>query len=135
MNLEWRKFDDFLQLYNEVCNQPRLFYIIGESHHCYIGSVGGRNGEGGLAVRYQKQYVDRSKAIFGSNSPHNQPAFASVVTDPTIKVEDIEPIERQIQEKFIVIHGKENALFKARGNLPNYSLSHTGNPPGFLIEK
>lgn len=132
MNLIWRKFDNFFQLYEKLLNEPRLFYVIGESRHCYIGSVGGRRGEGGLAVRYQQQYVDRAKAIFGSESPINQPAFASIVTDQQITVDDIEPIERQIQEVFLQSYGRENALFTPRGKVQNYELIHEGDMPQFL---
>lgn len=133
MNLEWRRFADFFQLYDVLSEEPRLFYIIGETHHCYIGSVGGREGQGGLAVRYQQQYVDRAKAIFGNDNPDDQPAFASIVTDPQITIPDIEPIERQIQEVFLTAHGPEDALFTPRGPVPRYELIHTGDRPAFLL--
>ncbi|HED39446.1 MAG TPA: hypothetical protein ENJ13_03345 [Chromatiales bacterium] len=133
MNLQWQRFADFFQLYEALGNVPRLFYIIGETHHCYIGSVGGREGQGGLAVRYQQQYVDRAIAIFGNDTPNEQPAFASVVTDPQITIPDIEPIERQIQEVFLTTQGRENALFTPRGQVPNYELIHTGDRPAFLL--
>lgn len=132
LNLVWTGFQDFFDLYNQLKKEPRLFYVIGESHHCYIGSVGGRGGMKGLAQRYQKQYVDRSIAIFGSSTPVGQPAFASVVTDPRIQVSDIEPIERQIQDVFIAKHGISNALFTPRGRASSHKIIHTGNVPSFL---
>lgn len=133
MNLIWRKFDNFFQLYEKLLNEPRLFYVIGESHHCYIGSVGGRGGEGGLASRYLQQYVDRAKSIFGLERPNSQPAFASIVIDQQIRVEDIEAIERQIQEVFLRACGRENASFTPRGKVPNYELIHEGVAPKFLL--
>ena len=132
LNLVWTKFKDFFDLYNQLKNEPRLFYVIGENHHCYIGSVGGRGGMKGLAQRYQKQYVDRSMAIFGSSAPLGQPAFASVVIDPRIQVSDIEPIERQIQDVFIAKHGISNALFSPRGRASSHNIIHSGNAPSFL---
>jgi hypothetical protein len=132
MNLNWQKFENFFALYELLKDESRMFYIIGETHHCYIGSVGGRKGVNGLSQRYQKQYVDRSKAIFGSSIPSNQPAFASIVTDERITINDIEPIERQLQDVFIGLHGKENALFTPRGKASNYQLTHSGDAPSFL---
>ena len=132
MNLQWQRFNNFFELYEQLKDEPRMFYVIGEVHHCYIGSVGGRGGENGLAQRYQKQYVDRAMAIFGSSTPVNQPAFASIVSDPRITVEDIEPIERQLQNVFIESVGRDNALFTPRGQASDFHLVHSGEIPGFL---
>ena len=133
MNLNWERFDNFFKLYDLLKNEPKLFYIIGESHHCYIGSVGGRGGKNGLAQRYQKQYVDRSIAIFGSNTPLNQPAFASIITDPRLRVQDIEPIERLLQDRFISLHGRKNALFTPRGIVSSHRIVNDGDVPSFLV--
>lgn len=132
MNLIWQKYDDFFRLYDQMKDVPRMFYVIGEKHHCYVGSVGGRGGTKGLRLRYQKQYVDRAMAIFGSSTPENQPAFAAIADDPRMMVSDMEPIERQIQETFIGRFGRENALFSANGEPSNFQLAHSGDIPLFL---
>lgn len=135
MRLNWQRFDNFFILYDLLKNKPRMFYVIGETHHCYIGSVGGRGGNRGLAQRYEKQYIERTKAIFGASAPSNQPAFASIIEDPEISQDDIEPIERQLQNTFISVHGSNNALFTPRGQASDFQLIHTGDVPSFLADK
>ena len=132
MNLKWEKFEDFFCLYESLKDKPKLIYVIGETHHCYIGSVGGRGGENGLAQRYQQQYIDRAKAIFGSSKPKSQPAFAAVFPEGSVSISDIEPIERKIQDIFVSVHGTNNAQFSPRGVAFAQELSHSGNMPSFL---
>jgi len=106
--------------------------VIGETQHCYIGSVGGRGGEGGLRVRYEKQYVNRAKAIFGMDRPQGQPAFAAIFNDDEVAVDQIEPLERQIQQLFLNDVGPDAALFTPPGQAPHFDLIHEGNMPAFL---
>ena len=134
MRLNWQHFDNFFSLYDLLKNRPRMFYVIGETHHCYIGSVGGCGGNRGLAQRYEKQYIERTKAIFGSNATSDQPAFASIIDDQEISQVDIVPIERQLQNIFIGVHGINNALFTPRGLAANFQLTHTGDVPSFLAD-
>ena len=135
MNLHWQKFDDFFALYEALKREPKLIYVIGETHHCYIGSVGGRGGENGLAQRYHPQYVNRSKAIFGSDKPESQPAFATVLSRLEVETAEIEPLEREIQAVFIEEHGKDSALFSPRGVSYSGEIIHSGTPPSFLYIK
>lgn len=135
MKLNWKRYNNFFELYDELYKVPQLIYVIGETHHCYIGSVGGRTGQNGLSMRYQKQYIDRSKSIFGTDLPTNQPAFAAIINDQKIDKDDIEPIEWQLQELFLTYSGASNALFTRKGEAGTFNISHLGEPPSFLNSK
>lgn len=132
IHLTWMRFENFFDLYADVADIPRLIYAIGEAHHCYIGSAGGHHGENGLRVRYEQQYVDRAKSIFGMDTPQGQPAFAAVLDDDEVAVEDIVPLERQVQQIFIDNVGIENAEFSPRGQVGNFDLVHDRNMPAFI---
>ncbi len=132
IHLVWCRFADFFQFYEELSKVPCLIYVIGEEHHCYIGSVGGRGGKGGLGVRYEPQYINRAKAIFGQDKPAHQPAFAAITCDTGIPVDKIEHIERQVQESFLNAVGPQSALFTTRGKPPGIAIVHEGDTPGFL---
>ena len=132
IHLVWMRFENFFDLYAQVAGIPRLIYVIGEAHHCYIGSVGGQFGERGLRVRYERQYIDRAKSIFGMDAPQGQPAFAAVLDDDEVAVEQIEPLEHQVQQIFIDNVGIENADFTPRGQIGDFNLVHDGDMPAFL---
>jgi len=131
--LNWRRFENFFALYDELKDDPILIYVIGETHHCYIGCVGCIDGKKGLASRYAKQYINRSLAIFGLDASHGQPSFAGsfvIPSNPTPQL--VERIEKNIQTTFVNRHGEANALFTIKGTVETASIQHQGNPPPFL---
>jgi hypothetical protein len=134
--LNWHRYDNFFDLYDCHSADPVLIYVIGESHHCYIGSVGSKGGTGGLAVRYESQYINRARAIFGRDFPENQPAFAAVFKEPPNPNEnDIENAERIVQRVFLERVGQLHALFKLRADIPEFKIAHEGDKPSFLCER
>ena len=132
--IEWIRYTDFFDLYDALGREPKLVYVIGETHHCYIGSVGSRHGTGGLAVRYEKQYLDRARAIFGMDKPQHQPAYAGQFVSPIRPDSElVEAIERNIQSLFLKSVGQAAALFKPRGMLKALHWSNQGEIPRFLL--
>mgnify|MGYP001075224487 CR=1 FL=1 len=132
--VNWLKYPNFFDLYEKEKAKPKIVYVIGESHHCYVGSVGSKGGRGGLAIRYEWQYVERSCAIFGQSKPQNQPAFAGSFIDDT-KVDEcqIEAAEANVQEAFLKRHGKEAAIFHQKPkSYPDIKVTHQGDAPAFL---
>jgi len=135
--LQWTRYPNFFDLYAKHKNDPKLMYIIGENHHCYIGSVGSKGGTDGLAQRYQKQYIDRARAIFGADKPQNQPAYAGHFlspSDPTPEL--IKHAEESIQNLFLNKVGKSAALFTFRGAAGQVSIKSQGQDlPPFLAQE
>ena len=133
MPMKWERFENFFALYEKLKKVPKLIYVIGEMHHVYIGSVGCKEGENGLASRYQKQYVERSKAIFGSDTPQNQPAFAGTFIDSNgITCENVGDVEKLIQWAFLERGDRKQALFKRPSERPNIDVKYFGDIPSFL---
>ena len=133
VTLSWNRFDNFFALYDELKTVRTLIYVIGEAHHCYIGCVGCKNGIGGLGVRYQKQYLDRARAIFGLDASKGQPSYAGLIETPrNPSPELVERIERNIQNSFLLKHGKNNCLFEIQGTVETISILHRGSRPPFL---
>lgn len=130
--LFWYRFAHFFQLYEVLGEVPHLIYVIGEYHHCYIGSVGGQGGEGGLRVRYEPQYVNRAKAIFGQDFPIDQPAFAAITDETEIPTDQIVELERQVQQSFLEVVGEDGALFTGHREPPCITMEHEGDAPDFL---
>lgn len=132
--VNWRKYADFFELYEHEKASAKLVYVIGETHHCYVGSVGSQGGTGGLAVRYEWQYVNRSRAIFGESFPQNQPAFAGSFPDDTeLGKDQIEGAEADVQKAFLAQYGARQAMFdptKIRST--GIRVIHQGNAPAFL---
>jgi len=134
--VNWERFENFFTLYEKLKSVQKLIYVIGETHHVYVGSVGCKGGEGGLAVRYQPQYVERSKAIFGSDSPQEQPAFAGTFTDSNgVTCENVEDVEKLIQWAFLERGDRKQALFKRPNRRPNIKVEYCGDVPSFLRDK
>lgn len=135
VRIRWTRYEHFFELYNRHKNEPKLIYIIGENHHCYIGSVGSKGGQDGLAQRYQKQYIDRAKAIFGSDAPDNQPAYVGHFINPiNPDPELIIAVEKTIQYEFINKVGRNKALFTTRGYAGHIGVESEGDHiPPFLI--
>lgn len=130
IRLNWKRYENFFDLWAERLDEAKLMYIIGETDHCYIGNVGGKGGMNGLGQRYQKSYVQRARAIYGEKAPRSQPAFAASLEH--LSPPEIIPLERQLQEIFIEKIGRSKALFTPRGEVPNYKLVHSGDVPSFL---
>jgi hypothetical protein len=135
--LQWTRYSSFFDLYAKHKNEPKLIYIIGESHHCYIGSVGSKGGTDGLAQRYQKQYIDRARAIFGADKPQNQPAYVGHFLSPDDPAPElIESVEKTIQNLFLNKFGKSAALFTPRGAAGQVSIKSEGQDlPPFLPQE
>jgi len=134
IEMNWKRFENFFALYEELQKVPKLIYVIGELHHVYIGSVGCKGGAGGLAVRYEKQYVERSKAIFGSDNPYDQPAFAGTFVDSKgMTCENVGDIEDLVQWTFLQGKSRDQALFSKRpSRRPNIGVRYCGDVPSFL---
>ena len=130
MLLRWYKYASFFELWQTHEWDLHLIYIIGERHHCYVGSIGSKDG-GGLHTRYQKQYIDRAKAIFGASEPKRQPAFAARIPKG-IPCQKIKDIEATVQHALIRVHGNDAALFRPIKKFTPVPLHHKGNPPAFL---
>jgi hypothetical protein len=127
--VNWERFENFFALYEKLQSVQKLIYVIGETHHVYIGSVGCKEGKRGLAARYEKQYVERSKAIFGSDSPRNQPAFAGTFIDSNgVTCENVGDVEKLIQWTFLQGPNRDQALFKR----PSIEVKYSGDVPSFL---
>ncbi len=135
VTIQWTRYPDFFDLYAKHKDEPKLIYIIGEHHHCYIGSVGSRGGTEGLAQRYQKPYIERARAIFGADKPQNQPAYVGHFLDPSDPAPDlVERVERTIQDLFIRRVGRSAALFTIRGTTTRITIRNIGQDlPSFLI--
>ncbi len=131
--INWRRHSDFFKLWSAHGTEPKLVYVIGETHECYIGSVGSRGGKGGLQTRYEKQYLDRACAIFGQRVPRDQPAFAGLFVDPDqVDQRLIIAAEAQVQNAFITRHGKPAALFDPEHPVGGVEVKHQGEVPAFL---
>jgi hypothetical protein len=131
--IKWQKYPTFFELYDAQKTQPVLIYVIGDTHHCYIGCVGCKKGTQGLAMRYAKQYVDRSVAIFGLDPNQGQVAYAGLIeTPPEPLPAFVELLEKNIQTSFISCHGQPNALFLIKGQVQHLAITHTGSVPAFL---
>ena len=132
--VNWQRFENFFALYEKRKSIQKLIYVIGETHHVYIGSVGCKGGEGGLAVRYQSQYVERSKAIFGSDNPQDQPAFAGTFVDSNgLTGKNVEDVEDLVQWTFLHGNNRDQALFSKRpSGRPNVDVEYRGDVPSFL---
>jgi len=134
LTIEWVQFDNFFSLWRSHRNSTRLLYVIGDDHHCYIGSIGSRDGKLGLGMRYQWQYVSRARAIFGLDESSGQVAFAGVLRKNNGEVVglDILAAEAGIQSDFMSVHGPDRALFDPEDLVPGYAFLHSGSPPKFL---
>ncbi|OFW28251.1 MAG: hypothetical protein A3J28_09805 [Acidobacteria bacterium RIFCSPLOWO2_12_FULL_60_22] len=131
--IEWKRYRDFFNLWTSRGSEPQLIHVIGECHHCYVGSVGSKGGSGGLRVRYEKQYLDRARAIFGRQAPDDQPAFAGIFQSGTyLDGRHIRAAEAQVQQAFVARFGATAALFKPEQVSDDIEFRHVGEVPDFL---
>ena len=132
--IEWKRYRDFFDLWTSRGSEPQLIYVIGECRYCYVGSVGSKGGSGGLRVRYEKQYLERARAIFGRQAPDNQPAFAGNF-ESGVHLDErlIRAVEAQVQQAFVARFGGTAALFKPGQVSGDIEFRHVGEVPVFLI--
>lgn len=133
VTLAWRRYETFFDLWRARREDTQLIYVIGPDHHCYIGSIGSRGGKQGLGTRYQWQYVQRARAIFGLDENAGRPAFAaafSVDTAPT--GDDILAAEAYVQNQFIVNVGPDHALFEPEDIVEGFVFVNSGDVPPFI---
>lgn len=134
LSIEWNRFDNFFSLWRIHRNSTQLLYVIGDNHHCYIGSIGSRDGKQGLGTRYQWQYVNRARAIFGLDESSGQVAFAGTlrkVSGGVVGI-DILAAEAEVQNAFISAYGPDRALFDPEDLVPGYIFTFCGDAPSFL---
>ena len=83
-------------------------------------------------MRYQWQYLQRSKAIFGLEEGAGQPAFAAALEGTLVEPRDILSAEAYVQHAFIQRRGTENALFEPEDLPDGVIFTSTGENPPFL---
>lgn len=125
----WKKYSNFFELWENHKNETSMFYVIGEKHHIYIGAIGINEGQQGLRNRYQKQYLDRSKAIFGKDEKCGQIAYAGVFRGRRNRMRNI---EINLQQCCIEKYGADKVLFKEPKKEVNITIKHIGTIPDFL---
>jgi len=131
--IEWKRYRNFFDLWTARGSEPQLIYAIGECRYCYVGSVGSKGGSGGLRVRYEKQYLDRARAIFGRQTPEDQPAFAGIFDSGAhLDSRHIRAAEAQVQQAFVARFGATAALFKPEQISGDIEFRHVGEVPVFL---
>lgn len=134
--LNWRRYTSFFELWTRRTNVHLLLYVIGDAGMpCYIGSVGGKGGQRGLAARYQKQYVERAQVMFKRRAAV-APAYAATLGSPR-KPSDILLIERFIQCAFCNAGRSDSSERLARFRPPRHcpkglSVTNRGQRPEFL---
>ena len=130
MRLTWKEYSTFFDLWSKH-GTGCMIYVIGETHHCYIGSIGSRGGKGGLKMRYQQQYLLRAQAMFGFDESAGQKAFCALfdeISDPAVILQ----VEALVQRQFIQAHGRGKALFRPLPVKCELALENRGSPPSFL---
>jgi len=133
IKIDWKRFDTFFDLWRAHRDDTQLLYVIGEEHHCYIGSIGSRAGKQGLGNRYQWQYVRGAQAIFGLDEPSGQVAYSGSLSSLSpILATHILAMEALVQNVFVLSHGRENALFQPEHLIEGYNAIHKGDLPKFL---
>lgn len=131
MKVNWERYRDFFDLYAACGDIAQLVYVIGNARNCYIGSVGSRGGQGGLRVRYEPQYINRARAIYGQDRPSGQPAFVGIIDGPC-NSHDVANLERHVQRAFVAAFGRDNAEFKPPREDDYGQYAHAGQKPSFL---
>ena len=133
ITLSWQRYRTFFDLWHNHRSDTKLVYVIGASHHCYIGSIGSRGGIQGLGTRYQWQYVRRAQAIFGLDESGGQESYAANFTR-IVGEHDILATEAYIQNKFILSAGTQNALFEPEDLTEGYEFLHINqeSAPAFI---
>jgi hypothetical protein len=133
INVDWTKHDNFFELWRAHRRSTKLLYVIGEHHHCYVGCIGGKSGQGGLAQRYQWQYVNRARSIFGRDEADGQVAYSGEFRNPeSITPELILAAEADVQSGCVLALGPDAVLFDPEDTVDGLTVRHLGTPPIFL---
>jgi hypothetical protein len=133
VTINWIKYDNFFQLWDKHKDDPKLIYVIGDAHHCYVGSIGGSRGKKGLRNRYQRQYLERAKSIFGKDESEGQVAYAGLfANDAAIESPLIRAAEAKIQKCCIDKLGSGYCMFKYKNSVKDVEVTNSGSLPLFL---
>jgi hypothetical protein len=133
--VQWTKYPNFFELWRAHRKSTKLLYVIGEQHHCYIGCIGGKGGQVGLAQRYQWQYVNRARAIFGRDETDGQGAYAGTFRNPdSITPERILAAEAEVQSRCVLALGPDAILFDPEDAIEGFTVRHAGSSPPFLMD-
>ena len=133
--ISWTRYPNFFELWHNHRRDTKLLYVIGESHHCYIGSIGSRDGVQGLGTRYQWQYVNRAKSIFGLDEERGQTAFAGVFESPNeVTGALILASEAYIQNCCVTAIGENEILFEPEDLVENVKVENSGELPSFIAD-
>lgn len=130
----WHRYYNFFELWKDDNLLNRQFiYVIGESS-IYIGAIGVMGGHGGIRQRYQKQYIERSKAIFDADESMRVYSYAGCLLR-NVTPQRLKELEDEIQYNFIFNADEERALFTFRHNyiFKKITISHQGKTPRFII--
>ena len=131
--IDWKKYNNFFELWRAHKKDNKLLYVIGEQRHCYIGSIGSRNGVRGLGTRYQWQYVHRARSIFGADESAAQVAYAGSFKNPDqITGQLIRAAEASVQRHCITTLGLENVLFAPEKLIEGVDVTNHGELPFFI---
>ena len=134
LQLQWEQHPNFFALWRARRAATQLLYVIGVDHHCYVGSIGAREGRQGLAMRYQWQYLQRAKAIFGLDEEAGQPAYSAVLVGGSSSARDILAAEAFVQHSLIQARGADSILCGAEDLIDDVTFTHAGDVPPFLAK-
>lgn len=135
VEIEWKKYNHFFDLWRAHKQDTKLLYVIGEQHHCYIGSIGSRDGAQGLGTRYQWQYVHRARSIFGVEESAAQVAYAGLFKNPEqINGPLILAAEAFTQNRCITALGPQAVLFEPEDLTEGVEVTNRGELPVFLLQ-
>lgn len=133
IEIKWIKYDNFFDLWRRHKDGCKLLYVIGDQHHCYIGSIGGSRGKKGLGNRYQWQYLDRARSIFGQEESAGQVAYVGLFQKPAeISGHLIRAAEAFTQNCCRMKLQPQACLFKCKKFVNNVDVSNVGDTPPFL---
>lgn len=83
-------------------------------------------------MRYQWQYLQRAKAIFGLDEADGQTAFSATMSGSSIEPQDILAAEAFVQHSLIQRVGTERALFEPEELVEEITFTNSGEIPEFL---
>ena len=133
VEIEWIQYNHFFDLWRAHRHDTQLLYVIGDQHHCYIGSIGARDGVQGLSTRYQWQYVQRARSIFGTEESAGQVVYAGLFKKPEqINGRLIFAAEAFTQNRCITVLGPQAVLFDAEDLVEGVEVINRGSLPTFL---
>ncbi len=133
VEIEWKKHNNFFELWRAHRQDTKLLYVIGEQHHCYVGSIGSRDGAQGLGTRYQWQYVNRARSIYGAEESAGQVSYAGTFKNPEqVNGQLILAAEALTQNACVTKLGPQAVLFDPEDLIEGVEVIHSGEVPAFL---